>query len=261
MTPRVEVLQHGPWFTVGPVRRAEWVRVTLPLPHGPRQPVRLLHLSDLHLRRRLDPVIEEIVARVLAEEYDAILVTGDFVDDKFDARADLPLVAELIPRLRSRWGVFGIVGNHDGDLVRPWLAGLGVVCIEGRHVRVGEEDPVDLVGLPGVEREALSHFFDRDRDPAVPTVALSHYPDLSRRCGRLRPDVILAGHTHGGQISLPGRIPILTHDTLPRAMCNGVHCTENGCLIVSRGVGHTDLPVRLFAPPQVIELVLVRADG
>ena len=82
--------------------------------------------------------------------------------------------------------------------------------------------------------------------------------DAIHRLGRLRPDVMLAGHTHGGQISLPGRVPIFKHDSLPRHMCQGVHETENGVLVVSRGIGHTVLPIRLFAPPQVIELVLER---
>jgi predicted MPP superfamily phosphohydrolase len=154
---------------------------------------------------------------------------------------------------------FGILGNHDGDLLAPWLARLGVTGIEDRHVRLGAPgEQVDLIGLPGVGREAEPAFYDRERDPAVPAIVLSHYPDAIHRLGRLRPDVVLAGHTHGGQISLPGRVPLVTHDSLPRHMAAGVHETENGVLVVSRGLGHTVVPVRLFAPPQLIEVVLER---
>ena len=121
MSPVVEVLENGPWLTLGPVRRAEWVRVTLPLACGPAQPIRLLHLSDLHLRGRAHPVLKAVIAKREEEECDAVLVTGDFVDDKFDSRPELPIVRDFISRLRSRWGTYGILGNHDGDLVRAWL--------------------------------------------------------------------------------------------------------------------------------------------
>lgn len=249
-------------MAVGSIRRAEWLRVTLPLPHGPGAPVRLMHLSDLHIRRAAHPVLETLIAKLSSEAYDAVLVTGDFVDDKFDARAQMPIVADMVARLRSRWGTYAILGNHDGDLARAWLAGMAVRMIDGQRLRIGEVGrEVDLVGLPGVRREAASEHFDFNRDPAVPTIALSHYPDAIHRLGRLKPDLVLAGHTHGGQICLPGRVPLITHDSLPRHMCAGVHVTPNGCLVVSRGIGHTDIPVRLFSPPQVIEIVLCGEGG
>src|SRR5687768_6413838 len=127
MPPSVEILKRGPRLTVGAVRRAEWVRVTVPLPHGPVRPLRLMHLSDLHLRRRPHPVLEQVIARLESEPFDAVLITGDFVDDKFDSRPHLPVVRKFICRLRSRWGTFGVLGNHDGDLVRAWLSSMGVV--------------------------------------------------------------------------------------------------------------------------------------
>ncbi len=261
MPATVELLEHGPWLTLGSPRRAEWVRVTVPLPYAPAAPLRLLHLSDLHIQRAAPPVMEQIYARAAARPYDAVLFTGDFVDDRFDSRPALPAVAEVLERLDSRWGTFCVLGNHDGDLVRAWLGSMGAILVEGRRLRVGEPDqPVDLVGLPGAAREASPAFYDLDRDPAVPTIAMSHYPDAIHRLGRLRPDIVLAGHTHGGQINLPGRVAIFTHDSLPRHMCHGVHETENGLLIVSRGIGHTELPVRLFSPPQVIELVITREE-
>ena len=259
MAVRTELIERGPWLSVGRTRRAEWVRVVVSLPHGPAPALRFLHLSDLHTVGRPHPVLDHIAARLTVQDFHAVLVTGDLVDDRFDSRRDLPGVAGAVARLRSRWGTFAILGNHDGDLVGAWLGSLGVVLVSDRHVRLGEGgETVDLVGLPGVVREASSVFYDRERDAAVPTVAMSHYPDAIHRLGRLRPDVMLAGHTHGGQISLPGRVPIIKHDSLPRHMCQGVHETENGVLVVSRGIGHTVLPIRLFAPPQVIELVLER---
>jgi predicted MPP superfamily phosphohydrolase len=85
-------------------------------------------------------------------------------------------------------------------------------------------------------------------------IAMSHYPDALRRIGRLEADLFLTGHTHGGQICLPGRIPIIKHDSLPRPYCTGVHRVDDTWLVVNRGIGFTTLPIRVFCPSEVIEI-------
>ena len=260
----VEVVRAGPWLSVGPVRAAEWVRVTLPLstlPAGTR--VRLAHLTDLHVKLRVEPVVEEVLAALAADPPDVVVLTGDLVDDKYDARPALPAVRSILSRLTSRHGVFGVLGNHDGDLMAARVTECGVRLIGGESVRVnvavdgGAAVPLDLVGLPGVARDEPDADFERDRDPNVATVALSHYPDAINRLGRLRPDLVLAGHTHGGQICLPDGTPIITHDSLPRRMAKGLHRTDyGGWLFVSHGLGTAAYAVRLFCPAQVAEVVL-----
>ena len=74
----------------------------------------------------------------------------------------------------------------------------------------------------------------------------------------LQPDLYLAGHTHGGQICLPNERAILTHDSLPRTMCKGAHEINGTCLVVGRGFGFTTIPVRAFAPAEVVEVRLYR---
>ena len=187
---KIEVLRAGPWLALGPTRRAEWTRVTLALdtlPPGAR--VRLAHLTDLHLKRRPHPILEQVVAAYAADPPDAILITGDFVDDKFDHRGALAALRAVLPRLTSRRGTFGVLGNHDGDLLAARLDDLGVRLLAGRaRLDLGTAGPLDLVGLPGVTREDPPAGFELDRDPRVPTVALSHYPDAVRTawaaCGR-----------------------------------------------------------------------------
>ena len=257
--PTVEVLRPGPWLAVGPTRAAEWTRLTLPLaalPPGRR--IRLTHLTDLHLKRRPPPILKDVIAALAADPPDAILVTGDFVDDKFDHRPSLGALRATLPRLTSRLGTFAVLGNHDGDLLAGRLHDLGVRLVVGRErLDCGESGPLDLIGLPGVTREDPPAAFEIDRDPRVPTVALSHYPDAVKRLGRLRPDLVLAGHTHGGQVCLPGGRPLITHDALPRQMSKGLHRLPwGGHLFVSRGIGTAAYPVRLFCPAQVVEIVL-----
>jgi predicted MPP superfamily phosphohydrolase len=83
MSVRAEVIEPGPWFCVGPIRQAEWVRVTISLPIGPTRRLRFLHLSDLHTTGRPHPILGHLASRLADDPPDAILVTGDFVDDRF----------------------------------------------------------------------------------------------------------------------------------------------------------------------------------
>jgi hypothetical protein len=130
-----------------------------------------------------------------------------------------------------------------------------------RHVIDVEDAQLELIGLPGVDRRDVTqqvlNSFPR-REHGVPRIVLSHFPDTLRRAVALRPDVFLAGHTHGGQICLPGRWPILRHDSLPRRLCTGVHRAASTWLVVSRGLGFTNIPLRVFCPTEVVELVLTR---
>ena len=90
-------------------------------------------------------------------------------------------------------------------------------------------------------------------------IALSHYPDTILCTEFLKPDLYLCGHTHGGQICLPGRIPILRHDKLPRRLCSGVHRFHDTWMITSRGFGFSSMvPLRVFCPAEVGEITLVR---
>lgn len=220
-------------------------------------------MTDLHLRRAVPPRFEAIADEIQADPPDAVLFTGDFIDDKFDHAAEVPLAERLIPRLRGRLGAFGILGNHDGDLFAGHLERLGVANVTDRVVEIVEAGrPVlRLMGLPGVDRDDPTDMFDVEaREADVPLLAMSHFPDAIRRLERARPDLVLAGHTHGGQICLPWGWAPLTHDSLPRTMCAGVHATDSGVLIVARGLGTTKLPVRFFSPPEVVE-VRIEADS
>ena len=89
-------------------------------------------------------------------------------------------------------------------------------------------------------------------------IVLSHYPDHLLRTRHLHPDLFLCGHTHGGQVCLPGGYPILRHDSSPRRLCTGIHWIERTWMVVNRGFGFSGMPVRLFCPAEVLDLRLTR---
>lgn len=256
---------YSPWLQIGPIRRYPWSRHDLSIAglHASLDGLRILHFSDIHLREnRWHPGLDAVIERVRTNPPDLICLTGDLVDDKQDARPAAALVERLVTQLRARLGIFAILGNHDGDLLGPRLPRWGVRVITGERVEIdaGNGTIVELLGIAGVHREDLSLPMFNATVPAKREgslrMVLSHYPDALPRVATLGADVFLAGHTHGGQICLPGGIPIITHDSLPRRLSRGVQRVDETWISVSRGMGYSNQPVRLFAPAEVVELNL-----
>jgi predicted MPP superfamily phosphohydrolase len=270
---RIENVRRGPWLQLDSPAGFEWNRVELPIAGLPEalDGLRLVHMTDLHLTRKWTAAHDEIITWINREAVDAILFTGDFVDSKHDPYPAFPNVQRMMSALRSRLGTFAIIGNHDNDHLTARLPAWNVHYIGGRRVRFAAgPDPsdssaaIELIGFPGAER----HEADRDflmplvSQPKVPgtvRIVMSHYPDLIHSARPLRPDIYLCGHSHGGQICLPGGHAIVTHDSLPRHMATGVHRVGDTWFVANRGIGFATWSVRVFCPGEIIELKLRRA--
>jgi predicted MPP superfamily phosphohydrolase len=258
--PKIEKLRKGPWLQIGQPTGFEWNRITLPVADLSPQlaSLRVLHLTDLHLRPGWGPSFDELIDRTRANPPDLILLTGDLVEHHFDPRPAFETADRLVSNLAHRFGKYAILGNHDGDLLGPMLEGWGLTMINGRTRRLSINGaPIDLVGLLGVSRRDLTDEFIHRvpaHEPGVLRIVMSHYPDAVRRIGSIKADVVLAGHTHGGQLCFPNGRPLMTHDTLPKSMCQGVHRINNTWLIIGRGLGFSSWPLRTFCPAEVIEV-------
>jgi uncharacterized protein len=258
----VSVEEPGSWLELGLPRSFEWTRVTLPV-HGlspALDGLRIVHLSDLHLRPKWASGYDRLIERLSAAPPDLILFTGDFVEDKRDHRPALPLVERLMKSLRSRLGTYAVVGNHDGDLLATHFPSLGVTNVEGQHLTL---DPgIELLGFPGVDREDLDRNFLAGLPPRPRgrvRIAMCHYPDLFDAIAACQPDLYLCGHSHGGQVCLPGGIPLITHDSSPRRYVRGIHRRGQTWYIANRGFGAGKLLIRLFCPGEAIEITLQSA--
>jgi predicted MPP superfamily phosphohydrolase len=261
---RVDRPVRGPWLQVGSIHRFEWNRLALPIARLPDalDGLRILHVSDLHFRPVWFDGYDQVLGQIAHNPPHLILITGDFVEARADHRPARPFLERFLTQLKSRLGIFGILGNHDGDLLGPRLGQMGVTLINGRTARLESADAaIELIGVPGVSRRDLTRdFLDRigPKRDTVPRIVLSHYPDAIRRLAPLRADVVLSGHTHGGQICLPNGFAPLTHDSLPRRMSKGVHRMGDTWLVVSRGAGFATWRVRAFCPAEVVEIELKR---
>jgi predicted MPP superfamily phosphohydrolase len=257
-------VEAGPWLQFRVPRGFEWNRYTLPIAGLPPEleGLRVAQVTDLHLRKFWSGVYDELIERVRQESPDLIVITGDFVDHKRKPLPAIPTVRRLVSQLKAPFGCFGILGNHDRHGMASHLGGLGMVLLqnESRVIEINGAG-LELLALPGVDRKELTPAVLNSypaRRFGVPRLILAHFPDHLRMATLLRPDIYFAGHTHGGQICLPGGFPPIRHDSLPRHLCKGVHRVADTWLVISRGLGFTGLPFRVFCPAEVIELTLTR---
>jgi hypothetical protein len=226
---------------------------------GLAAPLRVAFVADLHAGPYADgATLRRWVDAIAAERPELVLLGGDLVDQMSgpEARASLlDAVAVLAPPL----GAWAVWGNHDHHVVRDVaafareleVAGVGVLVNEAVRLR---EDLVvagidDLrAGRPDLPAALAG------RPSDVATVLVSHNPDV---LPKVPGDVglTLAGHTHGGQVCLPGGVPIVTSSRFGRRFASGwVRAPGRG--YVTRGLGVGWLPIRAFCPPELTVLEL-----
>jgi len=259
--------RRGPWLQLGTARGYEWNVARLPIAGLPPalNGFRILHVTDFHARTRWDAAYDDLLEEIRQAGVDIILGTGDFADNRFDHRKALPAIERLFKGFTSRLGTYTVLGNHDGDLLAPVVADWNVTIIDHRRLQLHSGNAtLDLIGLAGVDRgDVDGHWLQAIGEKPANTVriVLSHFPDSIMQCGTLKPDIYLCGHTHGGQICLPGRRPIISHDSLPVARCSGIHREQETWMVANRGFGFSShWQIRLFCPAEVIEIVLVSAE-
>ena len=229
---------------------------------GLRAPLRIAFLTDLHHGEFVrTPSVRAWVDAALREAPDLVLLGGDLVDQTPGADADDDLFAELA-RLRAPLGVLAVAGNHDHGRFRgigPYVArlqGAGIEVLVNRGVAVRPD--LHVAGLDDYRngRPDLGATL-RDRPAAGATLLVSHNPDV---LPEVPTDVglTLSGHTHGGQVVLPGVGALQTSSRYgDRFLAGWVEGPARG--YVSRGLGVTSLPLRINCPAELTILDLVPA--
>jgi uncharacterized protein len=235
--------------------------------HAP--PLRIAVVGDLHAARPHVGAdrLRRIVRRVQAESPDLVVLLGDFVSSRsLDlGRLSPEEVAEALAPLEAPLGVFAVLGNHDWDVgaerVRRALEGIGITVLEDEAVRVEDRGrALWIAGLRDLTRNPDVHGTLARVDDDAPVIVLSHSPDVFPEVPA-RAALTLAGHTHGGQISLPWLGPLVTCSRYGRRYVRG-HVVEDGRhLFVTSGIGQSLLPIRLGVPPEIAILTLAPAAG
>lgn len=226
-------------------------------------PLRIGFASDFHAGSTTHPALLADACHALAEmRADVVLLGGDFV--AFDAHE----VDALVPLLRAipaRFGKYAVLGNHDLVTDHAYIAAAlgeaGVEMLTNRNVRLSA--PHDDLWLCGLDDPTLG---SPRADVAfagagASRLVLMHSPDGLLAIGDRHFDVAFCGHTHGGQVALPtGRAVVVPRGRLSRRFARGTfELREHARMLVSRGVGCSSVPMRLFSAPQVHSCVLLAA--
>lgn len=237
-------------------------RVTISSPKIKR-PLRIVLIADLQTDA-ITSYEENVLRRALAEEPDIILFGGDYLQVGRDRWNDLRWEAnQLLAKceLKAPHGVFAVQGNVD--VWHPWQ-----LMFTGLPIKtVCSTASFDVAGIR-LTCLSVSDSFNPDlrldnianEEAAAPFhLVLGHSPDYA--LGRVSADLLLAGHTHGGQVRLPGLGPIVTLSRVPRSWATGVtELPHGGKLIVSRGIGmerHGSPRIRFLCRPELVVIELV----
>jgi hypothetical protein len=252
---------------VAPYRlRVDHVTVALPAARAGRDAIRIGVLTDLQTTR-ITSYERGVVDRLLAAHPDVILVGGDLFDGtEAQLAPEVPAFRRLLGRLRAPGGVFAVRGDVDtGDRLDRVTAGTGIRILDNEIVTLHVGDrTVRLGGSPlrwapdeGIEmRRRLAA-----SPPADVRILLAHRPEIVRGLAPTdQVDLTVAGHTHGGQVAIPGVGPVMPVYALPRSVAaGGLHELVGHQLYVSTGVGMVRgaaPQIRLFTRPSIAVITL-----
>jgi uncharacterized protein len=231
------------------VRRNEMRFASLPAPFDGYT---ILHISDMHVDMS-EAAMEHVCKLVIGMQYDACVLTGDYRGKTFGPfLAALEGVARVRAHLKSP--IYGVLGNHDTIQMVPAMEAMGIRMLlnECEVIARGNE----RLYLAGVDD---AHFYRVDNiekaASQIPndafSILLSHTPEIYRQAAHADFDLMLCGHTHGGQLCLPGSIPIKLEAVLPRRMGAGRWQHHRMVGYTSVGAGSSVVPVRLNCPPEI----------
>lgn len=217
-------------------------------------PLRILLISDIHTGIFLDPgTLSHVLGTLSGLRPDLVAIAGDIVTGH--SEEILPYLEALAPLARAPLGAWFGFGNHDyfdgdpGEITRA-LGSVGIRTLRneavalahghGRIVLGGIDDMV--MGSPDWDRMVADH--------GVPHLLLAHNPDHFYEAERRGVALTLSGHTHGGQIRLRGRAPLIRQSRF--CLDEGLYAFRQSMLVVSRGLGAVGLPWRWGADPEAV---------
>ncbi len=246
---------------IGGIKRPELNKVDVYIKDLGFDELTIVQLTDVHIGNTIGKAfVQECVDRINALKPDIVVITGDLVDRKIEnAKDDLSPLKEL----QSTFGTYFVLGNHEyyhgAEDIANYMPELNVKALLNESVIIRDGDKaLNLVGindLQSIRFETLpidTYRAFENVDKTVPTILLSHQPKSIELVKDKVYDLMLSGHTHGGQIFPFGFLVMLQQPFLA-----GLHAvTSSKQIFVSRGTGYWGPPVRVFAPSEISILTL-----
>jgi predicted MPP superfamily phosphohydrolase len=242
------------WRGVSNAAKVEVRHNRVASPHLPRSfdGYTILQLSDLHVDMS-EAAMERVIALVKTIDYDLCVLTGDY-----RAKAYGPYEAALAGMARIRaaldGAVYAVLGNHDTICLVPGLEHMGIKMLlnesetierNGERIHLAGIDDAHFYRVDNIEKAAANIPHEEF------SILISHTPEIYRQAAHADFNLLLSGHTHGGQICLPSGIPITLDSVLPRSMGSGPWQHHGMIGYTSVGAGVSVVPVRFNCPPEI----------
>jgi predicted MPP superfamily phosphohydrolase len=212
----------------------------------------ILHISDMHVDMS-EAAMQHLIEIVDGSPYDLCVLTGDYRGKTFGPfDAALEGVAKVRAHLKPP--IYAVLGNHDTIQMVPAMEAMGIKMLLNECEAIARGD--QRIHLAGIDD---AHFFRVDNiekaASQIPngefSILLSHTPEIYRQAAHANFNLMLCGHTHGGQLCLPGSIPIKLEAVLPRRMGAGAWHYHDMSGYTSVGAGSSVIAVRLNCPPEI----------
>ena len=212
----------------------------------------ILHISDMHADMS-EPAMRHVIELLPGLAYDLCVLTGDYRGKTYGPFEQcLAGVAQVRSHLTGP--VYGVLGNHDTIRMVPGLEAIGIrmllneaeaIARDGQHIHLAGIDDAHFYRVDNIEKAA-------ERIPhGECAILLSHTPEIYRQAAHAGFSLLLAGHTHGGQICLPGAIPITLDSALPRSLGSGAWKYHEMLGYTSVGAGSSIVAVRINCRPEI----------
>jgi uncharacterized protein len=212
----------------------------------------ILQLSDLHAD--MNPgSMRRLVELLGAVNYDLCVLTGDYRGETFGP-FDAALEGVALVRSHLKGPVYGVLGNHDTIRMVPSLEEMGIqmllnesqtITFDGQRIHLAGVDDAHYYRADNIEKAASKIPHDEF------SILLSHTPEIYRQAAHADFRLLLSGHTHGGQVCLPGSIPMTLDSVLPRYMGQGPWKYHKMAGYTSVGVGSSIVAVRFNCSPEI----------
>jgi predicted MPP superfamily phosphohydrolase len=214
---------------------------------------RILHLSDPHVD--MDAQVTQAIARLLREvDYDLCVMTGDYRARTYGPYEATIRAMESLRAELERETVYGVLGNHDSIRMVPAFESMGVRLLINESVALERDG--SRIYLAGIDDAHYFRVHSLERavqdipDDAI-SILLSHTPEVYRHAAHTGFDALLCGHTHGGQICLPGGFPLTWDADCPRELAKGAWQYNGMTGYTSVGAGSSIVNARLNCLPEI----------
>lgn len=214
--------------------------------------LKIVFLSDFHLSKFSSRRLKKIVNKVNALNPDLILIAGDYtVMHSAYASLDLDKAVSIISKMNSKYGIYSVLGNHDyfkdGDFIKSKFKNSKIQILENSNVKLNiNSKPLYIAGISDMQ---TTHY---DLDSALkgvesPVILLSHSPDITPKA-KDKVNLILSGHTHGGQVRIPFFGAVIVPSKYGKKYEYGL---VDNIVYVTKGLGTSVLPLRFNCRPEI----------